>query len=94
MAKKKYISPLYSGGLVDGGEHTEPYTNSEEIYSPDRTDSSYPDFIGLDAAQISTFMSAYPTAAQALAWDSTGDGCINLDEYLAACPSSTPGNPE
>ncbi|MBP3871783.1 MAG: hypothetical protein J6E46_12510 [Faecalicoccus sp.] len=93
MAKKMYISPLFSGGLVDGGEHTEPYTNSEEIYSPDNPSSLYPDFIGLSTDQILNVMSLSPAQARAL--DTSKDGAIDLDEYLAAFPeTSGSGDPE
>ena len=93
MAKKMYISPLFSGGLVDDGEHTEPYTNSQEIYTPDNPTNLYPDFIGLSTEQILNVMSL--SAAQARALDTSGDGAIDLQEYLAAFPeSSAPSNPE
>ncbi len=93
MAKKKYISPLYSGGLPDSGEHTEPYTNSEEIYSPDNPSNPYPDFIGLSMDQIAVVMSMSPTEAKAM--DKSGDGAIDLDEYNAVFGSASgSGDPE
>ena|GEM_PF-6520809 len=88
MAKKMYVSPLFSGGLVDGGDHTEPYTNSQETYSPDSQDKLYPDFSGLNEEQILEILSMSREAAWAL--DADGNGVITADEY----PSASYSEPE
>lgn len=87
MAKKMYTRPHFSQGLNDGGEHTEPYTNSEDIYTLDNPGNLYPDFIGLSMDQILNVMSL--SAAQARALDTSGDGAIDLQEYLAAFPETS-----
>lgn len=84
MAKKRYISPLFSGGLDDGGSHTEPYTNSEDIYTPDDPGNLYPDFSGLNEDQMLMVLSL--TSSQAWAMDTDHDGVISLAEYLDRFP--------
>lgn len=95
MAKRMYVSPLFEGGLDGEHDHTENYSNSENLYSPDKpTGIAYPDFAGLTVDQVLNFQTKYPTAEQALQWDN-GDKVIDLNEYLAACPETPiPSDPE
>ena len=89
MAKKMYVSPLFSGGLVDGGDHVEPYTNSQETYSPDNPTNTLPDMSELNIDQITNVMSLPLSQIRAIA----GDDVLTLEEYLAAFPAA-PSEPD
>ena len=95
MAKKMYVSPLFSGGLVDGGDHVEPYTNSQETYSPDNPTNTLPDMSELDIDQITNVMSLPLSQIREIAG---GDDKITLAEYQAFFPAApsepTTGDPE
>ncbi len=96
MAKRMYISPLFEGGLDGEHDHTENYSNSQNLYSPDKPNGiAYPDFEGLSVDQVLNFQATYRTAEEALKWDASGDKVIDLNEYLAACPEPPiPSDPE
>lgn len=90
MAKKMYISPLFSGGLVDGGDHTEPYSNSQGTFSPDTPTNTLPDMSALGPEQMANVMSLPLSQINAMAGE---DGIISLEEYLTVFPEPAPAAP-
>lgn len=87
MAKKMYTSPLF---LKDEGDHTQPYSNSQDITTPDGPIHTIPDLSLLSDEQMADVLTL--SVAEMNAMDTDHSGSISVDEYYARFPqvSDTP----